>query len=68
MTDIIVGDKKLDSLIRWRVIDVIQEILADPDYGLTLRLEAVKQLKKSVRSREVGRVISLEEILKKHQK
>lgn len=66
MANIITKNRKLNNLIRQTVIDVIREIFNDPDYGLPLRPETIRRLKKSIRSKKLGRLLSLEEILKKY--
>ena len=48
--------------------EVIREILSDPDYGLEFTPEFINRLKKSVASKKIGRVVSLEKILKKYKK
>jgi len=62
MAKIIIEEEKLNDLIRQRVIEIIQAILADPDYGLELRDWVKKRLKKKPK-----KLIPLEEIKKKYQ-
>lgn len=64
----ITQNKNLNTLIRRTVVEVVQEILADPDYGMELRQSFTKRLKKSVQSAKTGKVASFEEILKKYKK
>lgn len=68
MANVILRNRKLNNLIRQTVIETIREIFNDPDYGLPLTIETVRRLKKSIKSKKAGRLISLEEILKKYSK
>lgn len=60
-------DKKIDSLVHKRVIEVMREILSDSDYGLELTPDFVNRLEQSIHSKKTGRVISLDTILKKYK-
>ena len=60
-------NKKIDLFIHKKVIEIIREILSDPDYGLEFRPEFITRLKKSIRSKGAGRVVSLDKILKKYK-
>lgn len=53
--------------IRHFIAEAVQEVLADPDFGLELTAETIKDLKKSKRQQKEGRVISLEEVLNKQK-
>ena len=53
-------DKKLDNLIRWTIMETVQEVLRDPDLGLELQEWAKKRLKKRPQ-----KLIPLEEISRK---
>lgn len=64
----ITQSKNLTNLIRQTVLEIIQEILADPDYGLALNGNFEKRLEKSVQSKRAGRVVSFGKILKKYSK
>lgn len=59
-------DKKLHSLIRNTVVEIVQEILGDPDYGLELRPDFIKRLRKSIKSKKEGKTIPFDEIVKKY--
>ena len=61
MAKITTRDKKLNALIRKTVIETIQEILADPDFGLELREWVKKRLRKKPK-----KLIPFEEIRKKY--
>lgn len=54
--------------VRRLVIEAIREIFDDPDYGLPLTPFTIGCLKKSIKSKKEGRLIGLDEILKKDLK
>ena len=58
--------KEVGDFIRKKVIEVIREIVSDPDYGLELNPEFEKGVKKSVRSQKAGKVLNLDKVLKKY--
>ena len=62
MTKVIVPDKKINDLIRKTVIETIQEIMRDPDFGLELQERIKKRLRKRPR-----KLIPFEEIKEKYQ-
>lgn len=62
MAKVMLQNKKLNNLIRQTIIETIQEVLRDPDYGLELRDWVKKRLRKHY---EV--VIPFEEIKKKYK-
>jgi hypothetical protein len=68
MAKITIEERKLNNLIRQTVIETVREIFNDPDYGLPLTPETIRRLKKSIKSKRAGRVVALEEILKKYSK
>ncbi|KKU81026.1 MAG: hypothetical protein UY07_C0027G0007 [Parcubacteria group bacterium GW2011_GWA1_47_8] len=43
----LVQQKQLQSLVRRTIIESVQEIFADPDLGLRLSSQTIKQLKKA---------------------
>lgn len=57
-----IKDGKLDTLIRLTVFEAVQEILADPDFGLELQDWVKKRLKKKPK-----KLIPFAEIKKKYQ-
>ena len=63
----VIENKQLRSFIRRTVMDAVQEVLLDPDYGLALRPDFVKRLQKSMRAKKAGRIIAFEKVLKKYQ-
>jgi len=62
MTKVIVPDKKINDLIRKTVIETVQEIVNDPDFGLELQERIKKRLRKRPR-----KLIPFEEIKEKYQ-
>lgn len=55
-----IEEKTLNTMIRKNVIEVIQDMLADPDAGLELSLTFEKELKKSITSKKAGQLIPFE--------
>jgi len=43
----LVQQRQLQSLVRRTIIESVQEIFADPDFGLKLSSQTMKQLKKA---------------------
>ena len=54
--------------MRHLVAEVVQEVLTDPDFGMELTDETIKDLKESIKQKKEGKSIVLEEVLKKHKK
>ena len=52
----------LHSIIRKEVVDVVTELLSDPDAGLKLNPSFERRLKKSVAKKAKGKVTPLSEI------
>jgi len=50
MAKINLADRKINNLIKKTVIETINEVLRDPDYGLELRGWVKKRLKKSYKT------------------
>jgi len=69
MENTILKNNKIDfkSQVRGAVIEVMREILDDPDYGLELTPYIIERLKESLKSQQEGRVISIEDVMKKYQ-
>ena len=61
MLETVIKDKKLNNLIRQRVIETIQELLRDPDFGLELQDWVKERLRK-----KPDRFIPFKEIKKKY--
>lgn len=53
----------LHNIIRKEVVDVMTELLSDPDVGLELNSAFEKRLKKSVSERVRGKVTPLAKVL-----
>lgn len=60
--------RQMNKIVRQTVLEVIREIFNDPDYGLPLAPKTIQRLKRSAGFQKAGRVIQLEEILKKYSK
>jgi len=56
------------GLIRHMIAELLQEVLADPDLGLELTSDATVDIKESIKQKKEGKVVSLEEVLKKRNK
>jgi len=56
------------QFIRQTVLETVREIFNDPDYGLPLTSQTIRRLKKSMKSKKAGRIIGVDEILKKYRK
>jgi len=67
MAKTLLQNKKINEIIRQQVIGVMREMLTDPDFGLELRPEFIKRLKKSIKSKKAGKFVSLDGVLKKYQ-
>ena len=59
-------DKKIDEFIRRKVIEIMREIVSDPEYNLELSSLAEKRLQKSLCSKKKGKVVSLDEVMEKY--
>jgi len=59
--------KEVEEFIRKKVIEVMREIVSDPDYGLELKPEFMKRLKKSLRSKRERQIVSFNKLLKKYK-
>ena len=66
MPTIALDTKKLDKIVRRNVISVLRDMLTHEDAGLDLTEETVNRLKKSIRSRQAGRVKPLSQILARY--
>ncbi len=61
MDRLLTRDKKFNNLIRMTIIETIQEVLRDTDFGLELQERVQKRLRKQHRS-----FISFEDIKKRY--
>ncbi|MFN3739511.1 MAG: hypothetical protein ACK4TF_02410 [Thermodesulfovibrionales bacterium] len=63
----VIEDKKVSDMTIGELKRLIREViyeLIDPDYGLELRPEIVEELKESMKQKERGEGIPLEEVKK----
>ena len=56
MANVTTENKKLDERIRTQVIDVMREVLSDPDTGLDITPEFSRKLKQSVKAEAEGKL------------
>jgi signal recognition particle GTPase len=66
MSKTILQNKNINKIVRRQVVEVMREMLSDPDFGLELRPESIKRLKKSIKSKKAGKYSCLDEVLKKY--
>ena len=66
MTKTVTENKNLDDRIRSQVIDVMREVLSDPDAGLEVTPEFSGKLKESMKAEEAGKTTPLEKIFEKY--
>ncbi|MDP2669032.1 MAG: hypothetical protein Q8P07_04330 [bacterium] len=58
----IIQQADLHTIIRKEVVDVMTELLSDPDAGLKLNPSFEKRLKKSTKEKAKGKITSLSEV------
>ena len=61
-TQTLIQDKKFNTLVRMTIIETIQEVLRDPDFGLELQEWVQKRLSKRPQN-----LISFEDIKRKYR-
>ncbi|HEX9722292.1 MAG TPA: hypothetical protein VGA53_03425 [Candidatus Paceibacterota bacterium] len=66
MAKTITENKNLDNRIRSQVIDVMREVLSDPDAGLEVTPEFSRKLKQSMKAEEAGKTTSLKKIFEEY--
>jgi len=66
MVKLVTQPKNITTIVRKEVIDVIREVLSDPDIGLELTQGFIRRLKKSVKEKEVGKTSPLSEVFKRY--
>ena len=59
--------KNSKAQIRRFIVEAVRDVLLDPDFGLELSAGTIRDLKKSIKQKKEGKVIALEEILKKYK-
>jgi hypothetical protein len=60
-------EKKIATIVRRQVTSVLRDILNDPDVGLALQRKAATRLRRSVRSKQEGKLKDLSEVLQRYQ-
>ena len=60
-----VAEKSSNSAIKREVAKAFREVFSDPDFGLELRPDFVRRMKKSIASANAGKVTDLREFLRK---
>ena len=56
--------KQIENLVEKKVYEVLGRVSKDPDFGLELRPEFIKELKKSIAEAKAGKVKPFDEIIK----
>jgi len=56
--------KQMEKIAEKKVYEVLSRVSGDPDFGLELRPEFIKELKKSIASEKAGRVKKFEDVVK----
>ncbi|MEK9132329.1 MAG: hypothetical protein AAB606_01290 [Patescibacteria group bacterium] len=60
---ITIKEKKIEKIVERTVFRILQRALTDPDFGLEVRPEFEKKLKKSISSRKNGRLKNFDDIV-----
>lgn len=68
MAKAFVQEKKIAEIARRQVIGIFRELMTDPDRGLSLRPEFARRLKRSIRSKQLGKVRDLREVLAEYRR
>lgn len=66
MTTKTMQQRKMSAMVRQQVVEVLREVMSDPDLGLELRPEFVRRLKRSIRDVKAGKIIPLSKIIAKY--
>lgn len=66
-TTITKNQKELELLVRKNVISVLREVFTDPEYSLPLKPSFIKKLQRSIQSKQEGKIIDFDEILRKYK-
>ena len=61
-----IPSKNIHTIVRAEVVDVMREVLSDPDVGLELRPSFTRRLKKTLRDKKTGRITPLSKVLKQY--
>lgn len=58
--------RNIPVIIREKVVEVMREILSDPDAGLELTAPFIRRLKRSLKNKKEGKVEPLAKVLKQY--
>lgn len=61
-----ISPQNIHTIIRGEVVDVMREVLGDPDAGLKFTAGFTRRLKKSLRDKKMGGFIPLTKVLKQY--
>jgi hypothetical protein len=61
-----IPSQNIHTIVRKEVIDVMREVLSDPDAGLNLTSNFTRRLKKSLKDKERGRITPLAKIFEQY--
>ena len=63
MVKTLTRERNMNARVRREVVDVLREILSDPDAGLKFTSAVVRRLKQSQQAKRQGRIASLSSVL-----
>ncbi|MEK7201379.1 MAG: hypothetical protein AAB737_01965 [Patescibacteria group bacterium] len=63
---LIILPKSVHTLVRKEVVDVMREVLSDPDAGAELAPSFIVRVKKSLQDKKAGRVTPLSKVFKQY--
>lgn len=66
MATVATQPKNITNIVRKEVIDVMREVLSDPDAGLELTRDFTRRLKKSVKEKKAGKTTPLSEVFRQY--
>ena len=66
MAETVTNEEKITNLVRKEVMDIMREVLSDPDAGLVLSQSAVTRLKRSQKAKKAGKMESLSHIFRQY--
>lgn len=67
MNSTLLQEKQIAAIARKQVALALREIMSDSDAGLVLRHATIVRLKKSVRSKQAGRLRNIREVLEHYK-
>lgn len=59
-----IENRKIERIVEKTVFRILQRVLTDPDFGLEVRPEFEKKLKKSTASKKNGRLKNFENVIR----